>query len=68
MFLNNAIAKYAYIYMAQSLCTDVPPICLACIGTNNKFDALAIMQRWQYIVRECKKRGIAVLSFGGAVL
>ena len=65
MFLNNAVAKYAYIYMAQSLCTDVPPFCLACIGTNNKFDALAIMQRWQYIVRECEKRGIAVLSFGG---
>ena len=43
--LNNAVAKYAYVYMAQSLCTDVPPFCLACIGTNNKFDSLAIMQR-----------------------
>ena len=65
MFLNNAVAKYAYVYMTQSLCTEVPPFCLACIGTNNKFDSMAIMQRWQYIVRECEKRGIAVLSFGG---
>ena len=56
MFLNNTVAKYAYVYMAQSLCTDVPPFCLACIGTNNRFDSLAIMQRWQYIVRECEKR------------
>jgi len=63
MFQNNTVAKYAYVY--QALCTDVSPFCLACIGTNNKFDSLAIMQRWQYIVRECEKRGITILSFGG---
>ena len=64
MFLRNAVSKYVYIYMAQSLCTDVPPFCLACIGTDNKFDSLALMQRWRFIVEGCAKRNIAVLSIG----
>ena len=65
MFQNNPIAKFAYVYMAQALCSDVPPFCLACIGTDNKFTAMNVMQRWKYIVTECDKRNIAVLSFGG---
>ena len=65
MFQNNSIAKFAYVYIAQPLCSDVPPFCLACIGTDNKFTAMNVMQRWKYIVTECDKRNIAVLSFGG---
>ena len=42
----------------------VPPFCLACIGTDNKFDSLALIQRWKYIIAECDKRKIVVLSFG----
>ena len=65
MFQRESISKYAYLYMAQPLKQDAPPFCLACIGTNNKFTAKHIIQRWKYIYSECAKRGITVLSFGG---
>jgi len=65
MFTTATIAKYAYVYMAQPLCQRTPPFCLACIGTDNKFDGKQVMLRWNYIYTECKKRGIVVLSFGG---
>ena len=64
MFSNATIAKYAYVYMVQALCHQTPPFCLACFGTDNKFDAKQIVLRWNYIYTECKKRGITVLSFG----
>ena len=41
----------------------VPPFCLALISTDNCFDAEAVLQRWNYIVRECNNRGIQVISF-----
>ena len=65
MFTNNTIAKYAYVYMAQPLCQNVPPFCLACFGIDNKFKTEQVLSRWHYILRECKKRGITVVSFGG---
>ena len=65
MFHKHALAKYAYIYMAQPLCITVPPICLACLGTDNKFNAEHVMARWKYIAEECTKRNIVVISFGG---
>ena len=65
MFKTSDIAKYAYVYMAQPFCSSVPPFCLACLGTNNKFTAKDALLRWQYIVKECKKRSIDVVSFGG---
>ena len=63
MFKNNEIARYAYVYMAQPLCENTPPFCLACIGTN-KFSFETILNRWKYIFDECKKRDIHVVSFG----
>ena len=65
MFKTAAIAKYAYVYMAQSLCLNAPPFCLACIGSDNKFTAQHVMLRWKHIYDECRKRGMLVLSFGG---
>ena len=65
MFRKHAIAKYAYVYMAQPLCISVPPMCLACLGTDNKFDADNIMAWWKYIAEECTRQNIAVISFGG---
>ena len=65
MFQQQSIAKYAFIYMAQPLCNNVPPVCLACLGTNNKFSAENVMPRWKFISEECAKRNISVLSFGG---
>lgn len=64
MFKNNSVAKYAYVYMAQSLCQNVPSFCLACVGTNNKFTAENVCLLWKYIYMECEKRNIHVLSFG----
>ena len=64
MFRENTVSRYAYVYMAQPLCSNVPPICLACLGTDNKFKAEDIMLRWKYIVEQCAQRDITVLSFG----
>ena len=41
-----------------------PAFVLACIGTDNKFCAEDVQKRWSYILSECKKRDITVLSFG----
>ena len=64
MFKKYPIAKYAYVYMAQPLCQNVPPMCLACLGTDNKVSAEDLLPRWRYIVEECFKRNIIILSFG----
>lgn len=63
-FLDNDVAKYAFVYMAQPLSNNVPAFCLACLGTNNKFDFQLVQKRWSHIVSECHKRGITVISFG----
>jgi len=44
---------------------NVPPFCLACFGTDQKFTAEHVLQRWHYIYSKCNKRGITVVSFGG---
>ena len=65
MFNSASVSKYAYIYMAQPLASNIPPFCLACLGSDQKFTAQHILQRWQYIYSQCTKRGITVASFGG---
>lgn len=65
MFSSAAKAKYAYVYMVQSLCLTAPPFCLACIGSDNKFTAQHVMLQWKHIYNECRQRGLLVLSFGG---
>ena len=64
MFSSATIAKYAYIYMAQPLMADVPPFYLACLGTDQRFTAQHVLQRWQYIYSQCAERDISVVSFG----
>ena len=64
MFGSSNKASYAYIYMAQPMVLNVPPFCLALLGTDNHFDAKAVIQRWKYIVKECANRKIEVISFG----
>ena len=65
MFRQNSVAKYAYVYMAQPLCKNIPPFCLACLGNDNKFSTENVMARWRYISKECMKRNVSVLSSGG---
>ena len=57
------MAKYAYVYMVQSLKDGIPPFCLACIGSDNKFTAVDVLQRWKYINGELSLRGIRVINF-----
>ena len=63
-FATRTKANYAFTYMAQSLSEGAPSFCLACIGTDNRFDAEVVLNRWTYIFNQCKKRGISIISFG----
>ena len=62
-FNDSVVSKYAFVYMAQALCTNVP-FCLACIGIYNKFTTEHVLRRWKHIYTECQKRGIFVVNFG----
>ena len=64
-FRSQQIAKFAYVFMAQCICKEVPPFCLGCTGTNNCFTATEVLKRWKYIYAEFHKRNITVVSFGG---
>lgn len=48
-FSSNEISKHVYVYMVQPLGKNIPPFCLACIGTNNKFTFETELNRWKYI-------------------
>ena len=50
LFKTVDIAKYAYLYVVQPLKKDTPSFCLLCVGTNNKFTAQEVLQRWKYII------------------
>jgi len=50
--------------VAQALSLNVPPFCLALIGSDNCFDATVVLKRWEYIIKECTARSIRVVSFG----
>ena len=67
MFKTTDVAKYAYLYMAQPLCSTATPFCLACLGTNNQFTAREVLLRWKYIANECKRRGINVVTGDGDI-
>ena len=54
MFKDNEIARFAYVYMAQALSKQVPAFCLACVGTNNCFNAVDVLKRWKHIYLQCK--------------
>lgn len=64
MFASNELAKYAYAYGAQPVRLNVPAFCFACMGSNNRFTAEDVLQRWKYIYSQCSARGITVVSFG----
>ena len=62
-FATNKMAKYAYVYMVQPLKDGIPPFCLAGIGSDNKFTAIDVLQRWKFINGELSLRGIRVFNF-----
>jgi len=59
-FKDGSVAKYAFVYMAQPLAAGVPAFCLACIGTDNKFNADVVSKRWKYIYDKLLQRGISL--------
>ena len=63
-FKNGELSRYAFLYMAQPIAPAVPSFVLACIGTNNRFNAELVQTRWLHINEQCKKRGISVISHG----
>ena len=63
-FHNACLAKYTFVYVVQPLTKGVPPFCLACVGTNNKFNAEIVMKRWQCIHDQLNQRGIHLVSIG----
>ena len=63
MFEKCTIAKYAYLYTVQQLQEGAPSFFLACVGTDNRFTAAEVLQKWNYIHTELKKHGIQLLSF-----
>lgn len=56
----NEVATFMNVIMAQPL-ANVPPFCLTIFGSNNKYSAKDVVQRWNYIVDELTKVGIKVL-------
>jgi len=63
-FKRGSVAKYAFVYMAQPLTVGVPAFCLACMGTDNRFNADIVANRWKYIYDELSQRGISLVSVG----
>ena len=63
-FRMGTLAKYAFVYMAQTFPQGFPAFCLAYLGTGNKFSPELLFRWWNYIHLECKVRGIKVVSFG----
>jgi len=53
--------KNCFVYTAQPLLVNIPAYCL---GINNKHDYTLVMKRWSYILLECAKHSITVVSFG----
>lgn len=49
--------------MAEPLGAGIPPFCLACLGTDQRFTARHVLQRWQYIHSRHAEKGISVVSF-----
>lgn len=48
-------SSLAYIVVAQPLKKGASPFILHIFGTNNKFKALDVVNRWEYIENELKK-------------
>ena len=46
---TGVLAKYAFLYMVQPLPKGVPEICLACLGSDNKFNGEVVLKRWKLI-------------------
>lgn len=53
--LKNSKATLVYVVMAQSIKENIPPFVLQIFGTDNKFVAGDVMNRWKYTEDELAK-------------
>ncbi|XP_043289665.1 uncharacterized protein [Venturia canescens] len=61
-FEKGTIASLAYVIIAQPLIENAPSFCLSIFGTDNKFYATDVLNRWKYIISCLKKEGITVFG------
>lgn len=64
-FLDNSenMASYANVIMAQPLAEGYPAFCLLIFGSDSKYKAWSVHQRWQYIKKCLEEENIHVISF-----
>ncbi|KAK3929643.1 Exodeoxyribonuclease 7 small subunit [Frankliniella fusca] len=60
---NGRVASNGYAIMAQPLQKGAPSFCLTLSGTDNKFSAVHISKRWNFIHKELGKLGVEVINF-----
>lgn len=53
--VNKDKSSLVYFVMAQPLKQGTPPFLLLMFGTNNKFNAISVLQRWKFLKDELKK-------------
>lgn len=59
---NNTTSALVNVIMARPMSTKPPPaFCLLIYGTDNKYTADDVCNRWRYIVQKLKELGITVL-------
>lgn len=54
-FLKCPTSTHLYLVMAQPIKSNTPPFILQIFGTDNKFTAMNIVQRWNHTKRELEK-------------
>ena len=61
---KTPIASYAHCIVSKLLTVDAPSFVFFVLGTDSKYDHTVILNRWDHIESELKKRDITVVSFG----
>ncbi|CAG9820720.1 unnamed protein product [Phaedon cochleariae] len=62
-FETGIKATYAYVVMAQPVVSNSPSFCLSMFGTDNKFTAQEVVDRWEYMKRVAEEYGITIAGF-----
>lgn len=59
---ENVVASFLNVMMAQPL-GGAPPFCLLLYGSDNRYTASDVKNRWKYTTAELHRLGISVLTF-----
>lgn len=58
---GNSISSYVNVMMAQPL-SNSPAFCLQLYGSDNKYSAIDVVNRWETIVKQLNESGVKVVS------